>query len=91
MVEVGTGRLLATWHAEEGEVDSGWITGINLTWPRVWVNVFFYPYGNPPAVKMNIVNPAAGTDYGWLAGGMCHSIEIEFPAGWSPPSPPTGR
>jgi len=85
MIEVGTGRLLATWWAEKGWVDSGWITGIDLTWPEVWVEVFFYPFGNEPAVKMHIVNPAPGTEYGWLARGMCHSVEIEFPPGWSPP------
>lgn len=88
MIEVGTGRLLATWWAEKGWMDSGWITGIDLTWPEVWVEVFFYPYGSGPAVKMNIVNHAPGTEYGWLARGMCHSVEIEFPPDWSPPPPP---
>lgn len=88
MIEVGTGRLLATWWAEKGWMDSGWITGIELTWTEAWVEVFFFPYGSGPAVKMNIVNPAPGTEYGWLAGGMCHSVEIEFPSGWSPPPPP---
>ena len=88
MIEVGTGRLLATWWAEKGWMDSGWITGIDLTWPEVWVGVFFYPYDSGPAVKMNIVNPAPDTEYGWLARGMCHSVEIEFPSGWLPPPLP---
>jgi hypothetical protein len=84
MIEVGTGSLLASWWAEAGWVDSGWITEIDLAFPESWVEVYFYPFGNEPAVKMEIVNPAPGTEYGWLARGMCHSIEIEFPLGWSP-------
>lgn len=84
MREIGTGSTLATWWAEQAWEDSGWITDIYTAFPAVWVEVFFYPYGNEPAVKMDIVNPAYGTDYGWLVGGICHAIEIEFPAGWSP-------
>ena len=84
MIEVGTGNLLASWWAEAGWVDSGWITDIHLSFPKSWVEVYFYPFGNEPAVKMDIVNPAPGTEYGWLVRGMCHSIEIEFPLGWSP-------
>lgn len=84
MIEVGTGSLLASWWAEAGWADSGWITEIDLAFPESWVEIYFYPGGDEPAVKLNIVNPAPGTEYGWLARGMCHSIEIEFPPGWSP-------
>lgn len=84
MREVGTGNTLATWWAAPAWEDSGWITDIYLTFPSVWVEVFFYPYGGEPAVNMNIINPANGTAYGWLAGGICHAIEIEFPLGWVP-------
>lgn len=84
MREIGTGSTLATWWAAQAWEDSGWITDIYIAFPSVWVEVFFYPYGGEPAVKMNIINPAYGTAYGWLTGGMCHAIEIEFPPGWTP-------
>lgn len=84
MREIGTGSTLTTWWAATGWEDSGWITDIYIAFPSVWVEVFFYPYGDEPAVKMTIINPAYGTAYGWLTGGMCHAIEIEFPPGWAP-------
>lgn len=84
MREIGTGSTLATWWASSAWEDSGWITDIDIAFPSVWVEVFFYPHGDEPAVKMNIINPAYGTAYGWLTGGMCHAIEIEFPPGWTP-------
>lgn len=84
MIEVGTGKLLATWDAEFWWADSGWIEGIKLSYEDgSWVEVFFYPNGSPPAQKLEIINPAPGTEYGWLALGMCHAIEIQFPADWA--------
>jgi hypothetical protein len=84
MREIGTGSTLITWWTEKAWKDSGWITDIYTAFPMVWVEVFFYPYGSEPIVNMTIINPAYGTEYGWLMGGICHAIEIEFPAGWSP-------
>ena len=87
MIEVGTGKRLATWDADFWWADSGWIEGIELSNANgSWVEVFFYPHGQPPAQKLEIINPAPGTEYGWLAPGMCHAVEIEFPIDWIPPN-----
>ncbi|MCA9951779.1 MAG: hypothetical protein KDE48_19140 [Anaerolineales bacterium] len=76
--EVG-GRLLASWHAEEGWQDSGWIQDIDITYPSVFVEVFFVSdFGGEP-IKMHILNPAPGTKYGWLSRGVCHALEVGWP------------
>jgi LysM repeat protein len=73
---------LASWKARAGDVDSGWIEDINITFPQVHVVVSFYPADGGRPVVMQIVNPAPESDYedfGWLARGTCHAIEIQYP------------
>ncbi|HRQ37397.1 MAG TPA: LysM domain-containing protein [Chloroflexota bacterium] len=78
-----TGGQIASWTAREGALDSGWINGLPLSHPSVHVRVLFYPrYGGGAPIQMEIVNPAPGTGYGWLTQGACHSIEIQYPAGY---------
>jgi hypothetical protein len=78
-----TGGQIASWTAAEGALDSGWINGLPLSFPTVHVRVVFYPrYGGGSPIQMEIVNPAPGTPYGWLTQGACHSIEIQYPAGY---------
>ncbi len=78
-----TGGQIASWTASEGALDSGWINGLPLSYPTVHVRVVFYPrYGGGSPIQMEIVNPAPGTPYGWLTQGACHSIEIQYPAGY---------
>ncbi|MCB0037415.1 MAG: hypothetical protein KDE51_25465, partial [Anaerolineales bacterium] len=80
MREVGTGRVLATWEAAADWVDSGWIYDINTSVATSsWVEVFFYPAGKAIATRLEIVNPAPGTSFGWIANGMCHAVELQFP------------
>jgi hypothetical protein len=78
MQEVG-GRLVTAWEARRGDLDSGWITGLEITFPSVYVTVTFFPANGSAPVPMEIVNPAGGTAYGWLSRGMCHAIELQFP------------
>ncbi len=74
-----SGRVVATWKAERGWKDSGWLQGFKISADTVHVGVQFYPdFGGYP-IQMEIVNPAPGTDFGWLANGICHAIEIQFP------------
>jgi hypothetical protein len=75
--EVG-GRELFRWFAAAGWEDSGWVDGIDISHSSVYVEVFFYP-GDGRVIKMEIVNPAPGTEYGWLSRGMCHAIEVAWP------------
>jgi len=75
--EVG-GRVLATWWADNGWFDSGWISGIDITFDAVYVQVFFVK-GDGSEIEMKILNPAPGTPYGWLARGQCHAIEVAWP------------
>jgi LysM repeat protein len=78
-----TGGQIAAWVANEGDLDSGWINGLPLSFTAVHVQVLFYPQGADGApIQMEIVNPAPDTTYGWLARGVCHSVEIQFPAGY---------
>lgn len=76
--EVG-GRVLATWWAEEGWMDSGWVRDIDITFPAVYVQVFFVKGDGSPPLEMRILNPAPGTTYGWLARGQCHALEVAWP------------
>lgn len=76
------GVALASWTAESGWTDSGWIHDIPARQHGTWVRVFFYPYGEDPGVELEIVNPAPGEVFGWLAPDMCHAIEVQFPEGW---------
>jgi len=75
--EVG-GRLLYTWYAAAGWRDSGWIHGIDISFENVYVEVFYLPDDGPP-VRLEIMNPAPGTPYGWLSWGTCHSLEVGWP------------
>jgi LysM repeat protein len=73
---------LASWKARAGDVDSGWIKGIYITFQQVHVVVTFYPADGGRPVVMQIVNPAPESDYedyGWLARDTCHAIEIQYP------------
>lgn len=76
--EVG-GRVLYSWWAEASWMDSGWVTDIDITFPAVYVQVFYYRGDGSEPVEMRIVNPAPGTPYGWLARGQCHALEIAWP------------
>ncbi len=76
--EVG-GRVLATWWAEEGWMDSGWVRDIDITFPAVYVQVFWVKGDGSPPVEMTILNPAPDTSYGWLARGRCHALEVAWP------------
>ena len=59
--------------------DSGWIKGIDIAYPSVYVQVLYYSGPGADPVVMKIVNPAPGTEYGWLGRGMCHALEV----GWA--------
>ncbi len=73
------GRHLASWYAEEGWKDSGWIEGIDITFPSVYVHVLYYSGPDAEPVMLQIVNPAPDTSDGWLSRGICHALEI----GWA--------
>ena len=84
--EVG-GRLLYTWYAQGGWTDSGWIHNIDISFENVYVEVFYIPPDGSPPIKMRIVNPAPGTEYGWLARGQCHALEVAWPERNPTPTP----
>lgn len=84
MFEHSTGSELASWEAKAGWKDSGWLEDIKLAHADgTYVEVYFYPTsGTPGSVKLEIINPAPGTSFGWLSPGICHAIELQFPQGW---------
>ncbi len=73
------GRSLASWTAQAGWQDSGWLQDIEISFKAVYVNVFYLPGGSADPVQMAIWNPAPGTQYGWVARGMCHALEVGWP------------
>lgn len=76
--EVG-GRVLYEWYALDGWQDSGWVHDIDISYPAVYVQVFYYSGPDAAPIKMKILNPAPGSTDGWLARGMCHAIEVGWP------------
>ena len=76
--EVG-GRELASWYAEEGWQDSGWIKDIDISYPSVYVQVLFYSGPGATPVVMKMLNPAPDSEYGWLTRGACHALEVAWP------------
>lgn len=80
-VQEVNGRPLASWTAQAGWQDSGWIRDIKISFEAVYVRVLYQAAGNVDPVEMLVVNPAPGTAYGWVARGMCHAVEVGWPVG----------
>ncbi len=78
VVEVN-GHSLASWEAQAGWQDSGWIKDLEISYEAVYVNVFYHPADGSDPITMAIFNPAPGTDYGWVARDMCHAVEVGWP------------
>lgn len=76
--EVG-GRFLVGWEADDGWRDSGWFYDIDITFDAVYAEVLYYHGPGAVPVRMAIMNPAPGTNYGWLSRGMCHALEVGWP------------
>ncbi len=74
-----SGRSLASWEAQAGWQDSGWFSNLQISYEAVYVNVFYHPADGSASVTMAIHNPAPGTQYGWVARGMCHAVEVGWP------------
>ena len=74
-----SGNVIATWHAVDGALDSGWINTAFISNETIYVEIFFDLIGNNRTIQLEIVNPAPGTSYGWLTRGICHAIEVQFP------------
>lgn len=73
------GHRLAIWSAQQGWLDSGWLRNLPLSRETVHVQVFFYPTAGGDPIQLEILNPAPGTPYGWLANDVCHAVELQFP------------
>ncbi len=78
MRELG-GRHLYNWQAQDGWKDSGWYQDIDISFKNVYVQVFYVPPDGGPRISMRIVNPAPGTQYGWMTRGICHAVEVAWP------------
>ncbi|MCB9432496.1 MAG: hypothetical protein H6668_10975 [Ardenticatenaceae bacterium] len=78
--EATNGRFVTSWRARVGETDSGLMRNFTLSRSTVHVTVDFVPDGGSP-VRMEILNPAPNTPYGWLSNGMCHALEVQYPVG----------
>lgn len=75
------GRVLHVWHTDKaGQQDSGAWVGFDITYPAVWVTVTYHPGNGGPPIDMAILNHAPDLPWGWVARGMCHAIEVGWPA-----------
>ena len=82
VVQEVDGPRVAGWYALDGYQDSGWINDLDITGEAVHVRVLYYPPGSDASTEptvMKILNHAPGKEYGWLAAGMEHALEVEFP------------
>ena len=82
VVEEVDGPRVAAWYAYDGWQDSGWMTQLSITGEAVYVRVLYYPDNSDASTEptvMTILNHAPGKEYGWLAAGMEHALEVEFP------------
>ena len=75
------GKELIFWEADDGWRDSGWFRDIDISFESVYVQVFYYQGPDRAPIEMQILNPAPGTSYGWMARGMCHALEVAWPDG----------
>lgn len=82
VVQEVDGPRVAAWYAYDGWLDSGWINDLDLTREAVHVWVLYYPPGSDASTEptvMTIINHVPGKDYGWLAQGMEHALEVAWP------------
>lgn len=79
VIKLADGDQLASWYARGGEVDSGWISNLDLPRDVEWVEVLYYsgPGANP--VTMKILNHAPNKSYGWVAKNTSHALEVAWP------------
>ena len=78
-VQVAGGAEVASWYALDGWLDSGWISNLDIGAETVLVDVLYYPGPETEPTKMRILNPAPGTEQGWIGRGMAHALEVAWP------------
>jgi hypothetical protein len=78
-VQLPGGAEVASWYALDGWVDSGWISDLEIKGDTVLVHVLYYPGPDTTPTALEILNPAPGTDMGWLGEGMAHALEVAWP------------
>jgi hypothetical protein len=54
------------------------MSNLNITGEAAHVQVLYYPGPEAEPEVMKILNPAGGTEYGWLAEGTAHALEVEW-------------
>ncbi|UCC52337.1 MAG: hypothetical protein JSV68_25090 [Anaerolineaceae bacterium] len=78
-VQLPGGAEVASWYALDGWLDSGWINNLEIKGDAVQVQVLYYPGPETEPTVMRILNPAPGTDMGWIGEGMAHALEVAWP------------
>jgi len=75
--DIGGGEI-ASWYALDGWLDSGWIDELPIV-GAIHVQVLYYPGPDTEPTVMRILNHAPDSEYGWLAGGTAHALEVAWP------------
>jgi hypothetical protein len=73
------GNVIASWYALDGWSDSGWFENVEISAEFVKLRVLYYPGPNTNPTEMRILNPAAGSKYGWASHEIGHAIEVAWP------------
>ena len=77
-IQEDSGRLLALLFLEEGWDGSAPVE-VDITFAAVHVRVFYAPTLAGERVELPILNHAPGLKAGWVARGICHAIEVDWP------------
>jgi hypothetical protein len=78
-VQLPGGAEVASWYALDGWLDSGWISDLKIKDDAELVQVLYYPGPETQPTVLRILNPAPGTEMGWLGKGMAHALEVAWP------------
>ena len=76
-VQLEGGAEVASWYALDGWLDSGWIEDVEIPGER-YVQVLYYPGPETEPTVMRILNHAPDSEYGWLADGVAHALEVAW-------------
>jgi hypothetical protein len=77
-IQLQGGAEVASWYALDGWEDSGWIDNLDIPGER-YVQVLYYPGPETEPTVMRILNHAPDSEYGWLASGVAHALEVAWP------------
>ncbi len=78
-VQTPGGGEIASWYAMDGWEDSGWLAIEEIGPGSIWVEVMYYTGPGAMPERLMILNHVPGDEYGWVANGEAHALEVAWP------------